>query len=436
MQVCPVMSTPANPTESLPVWEYATAGPLRERLNGLTLAGVKTTTFDVVDPAQPAPVAGSRWVMLGSDSARLAVLEVVEVLEMRLADVGWDLAEAEGESFRDLADWRQAHNQFWSSVGVPVTDETLVRCERFELLETLEGASGPRFPVVEVLAAPDDVEWVSAELAELDTIGIEEVAAGSTSNGTPIPDGFVMLRAGFASDTFAAVAERDLSGPHWRRFEVLIGNDWLDAWRDGFDPVPCGRFLIWPDWSDDEPPNDAAGLQVVRFDPGRAWGTGGHQSTLLALRLLQSLPSELLEGARVFDAGCGSGLLGIVAARLGASHVEAVDIDMASPPIVAANAALNGVASIVSASTESVVSVVEHSPGAFDVVLANILAPVLIELAPQLVRAVAPDGSLILAGLIDSQVADICRAFAPLRVQHIAADGIWRGLLLRPRPSL
>ena len=298
MKVCPVMSASANPPDSsahaLPVWEYATAGALRERLNGLTLAGVKTTTFDVVDPLESAPLVGSRWVMVGSDSARLAVLEVVEVLEMRLADVPWELADAEGESFRDVADWHQAHDRFWASVGETVTDETVVRCERFVLVERLDGASGPRFPVVEVLVAPDEVEWVSAELSDLDTIGIEEVALGFTTNATPIPADMVMLRAGFASDAMAATAERELTGARWRRFEVLIGDDWLDAWRDGFEPVSVGRLLIWPEWRDlpdPSTPNAAEGLQVVRFDPGRAWGTGGHQSTRLALQLLQSLPA-------------------------------------------------------------------------------------------------------------------------------------------------
>ncbi len=421
---------------SLPLWEYATAGPLRERLNGLTLAGVKTTTFDVVDPTEAPSVAGSRWVMVGSDSARLAVLEVLEVTEMRLADVPWELANAEGESFTDVADWRAAHNRFWASVGEVVTDETLVRCERFVLVEALEGASGPRFPVVEVLVSPDDVELVSADLAELDTIGIEEVAGGSTTNGTPVPEGMVMLRAGFASDAMAAAAEQELPGSHWRRFEVLIGDDWLDAWRDAFQPVVSGRFLIWPDWSDAEVPEDTAELQVVRFDPGRAWGTGGHQSTRLALRLLQSLPAEAVEGATVFDAGCGSGLLGIVAALLGATHVDAVDVDMAAPPIVAANAALSGVESVVSASTETVESVAQRAAGTYDIVLANILAPVLIGLAPHLTQSLAPHGQLILAGVIDSQVADICRAYQMLRLEHIAADGIWRGLLLRRKPRL
>ncbi len=437
MKVCPVMSASVNPPDSsvhaLPVWEYATAGALRERLNGLTLAGVKTTTFDVVDPLESAPLVGSRWVMVGSDSARLAVLEVVEVVEMRLADVPWELADAEGESFRDVADWHQAHDRFWASVGETVTDETVVRCERFVLVERLDGASGPRFPVVEVLVAPDEVEWVSAELSDLDTIGIEEVALGFTTNATPIPADMVMLRAGFASDAMAATAERELTGARWRRFEVLIGDDWLDAWRDGFEPVSVGRLLIWPEWRDlpdPSTPNAAEGLQVVRFDPGRAWGTGGHQSTRLALQLLQSLPAGTVKGAKVLDAGCGSGLLGIAAALMGAAPVDAVDVDMAAPPIVAANAARNDVGSVVTASTESVASVADRAAGTYDIVLANILAPVLIELAPQLVQALAPGGHLILAGLIDSQVGDICRAFTSLRVQHIAADGIWRGLLL------
>ncbi len=433
------MSAPVNLHESLPLWEYATPGPLRERLSGLTLAGVKTTTFDTVDPAEQPPVVGSQWVMVGSDSARLAVLEVIEVIEMRLGDVPWELAEAEGESFTDLADWRHAHNRFWASVGESVTDDTMVRCERFVVVETLPGATGPRFPVVEVLVGHDDIEWVSAELAELDTIGIEEVAAGSTTNGTPIAEGMVMLRAGFVSDHLAAAAEQELSQPHWRRFEVLIGDDWLDAWRDGFEPVSVGRFLIWPDWLDlggrDQAVGEESGaVEVIRFDPGRAWGTGGHQSTQLALALLQSLPPSVIHDAMVLDAGCGSGLLSIAAALMGAAHVDAVDIDIAAPPIVDRNATLNAVEHVITASTEPVASLGQRSAGAYTVVLANILAPVLVELAPHLRAALKPDGWLILAGLIDTQIDMIEAAFnggpAPLKVRQIVEDGVWRGMLL------
>jgi ribosomal protein L11 methyltransferase len=283
-----------------------------------------------------------------------------------------------------------------------------------------------------VLVPSDDVDWVSSELAELDTIGIEEITGGFTTRGRPVEAGFTLLRAGFVSDELAARAEAMLDGPYERRFEVLIGDDWLDAWRDGFEPVSVGDFLVWPDWkSGVEIPTGRDVGQVVRFDPGRAWGTGGHQSTKLALELLQDVPPTTLAHATVLDAGCGSGLLAVAAALLGAVHVDAVDIDITAPGVTDSNAARNGVGDRVHASNESVEAISQRNAGRYDVVLANILAPVLIELAPHLQIGLSTGGVLILAGLIDTQVDQIRNAFAPLTVVREVHDGVWRGLLLR-----
>jgi ribosomal protein L11 methyltransferase len=410
-----------------PAFLYATPGPLRERLCGLTLARVKTATFDIVEDDEPAPVPGKRWIMLGSDNSELAILETVEVHEMRLADVPWSLAEAEGESFVDLAHWRRAHESFWASIGYPVTDNTQVRCERIRVIEELPGAVGARYPVLEVVIDEAELEWVSGLLSEFDTIGIEEVRDGSTTNGTPIRDGQVLLRAGFASDQAAAEAEQELDGPWQRRFEVLIGNDWLDAWRESFAPVEIGRLLIWPAWTVPAP-QPAPGQVVVPFDPGRAWGTGGHESTKLALTLLQTIN---LDEWRVFDAGCGSGILGVAAALLGAALVDGVDIDMASPAIAAANADRAGVSDRVRVSTTPIEAWANNHMHTYDGIVANILAPVLIEIAPQLLRLRRQSAPVILAGLIGSQVERVAEAYSPLRIINRVNDGEWVGLLLQ-----
>jgi ribosomal protein L11 methyltransferase len=449
------MNPPANVDQSndlsgdpsdLPDWLYATPGPLRERLCGLSLAGVKTATFDVVDPTEPPPSAGSRWVMRGSDGSALAVLEVTECIEMRFAQVPWELASAEGESFVDLADWRSAHEAFWNGVGVPVDDDTMVRCERFRLMHRLPGADGPRFPTVEVLVPEADVEWASAELAEYDIVGIEEIRNGeirsgetlniqtrnaetvsTTTNGTPIGEGHVLLRVGCPSDAHAAELEQQLSKPWWRRFEVLIGDDWLDSWRDDFQPIEVGPILVWPAWFGD-PPALTSPRIAIPFEPGRAWGTGAHQSTQLALRLLLRLD---LRGAKVFDAGCGSGLLSVAAAKLGANEVLGCDIDMTAPAIAHANAERAGVRDRVTATTQSIRELTESTSGRWDVVVANILAPVLIDHADDLQQLVALNGHIVLAGLIDEQLERVSNAYLPFRVITTLADGTWQGLLLQ-----
>jgi ribosomal protein L11 methyltransferase len=274
-----------------------------------------------------------------------------------------------------------------------------------------------------------DAEWVSSDLAELDTIGIEEVIGTHTTNGTEVPPAHVLYRAGFVSDLAAATAERELSGDIWRRLEVVIGNEWLDAWRDGFEPVEVGRVLIWPAWQGDPPEPTTVDQIVLSFDPGRAWGTGGHESTKLALRLLQSLP-ELID-ATLLDAGCGSGILSVAAIRLGAAHADGVDTDMSAPEITRNNAVRNFVGEHIIASNTLVVDLAQTHTGAYDVVVANILAPVLIELASDLLRLRKPGAPIVLAGLIDSQIERVVAAYAPLTATRVISDGVWRGLILR-----
>jgi ribosomal protein L11 methyltransferase len=425
------MTTPAEHDNfaDLPLWEYATPGPLRERLCGLTLAGVKTATFDVVTENEEPPPIGSQWVMIGSDNARLAVLEVVKLTEMRIAEVPWALANAEGESFTDVAHWRRGHDQFWNTIGLIIEDDTMVRCEQFRLVEVLPAATAARYPVVEVIAPVADADWVSSELAELDTIGIEEVASAYSTDGREVPSDHLLFRAGFASDVAAAHAELELSRNWWRRFEVLIGNEWLDAWRDDFTPVEVGRLLVWPSWKGDAPAVAHPDQLVIPFDPGRAWGTGGHESTKLALTMLQALPE--LVGATVFDAGCGSGILSVAAVLLGADHADGVDTDMASPQIMMENAERSLVQDRVSASAESIEHVAFTRPGSYGLIVANILAPVLIEIAPALLTLRQPGAPIVLAGLIDTQVERVLRAYAPLQKSAELRDGVWRGLVLR-----
>ncbi len=430
---------PSDPSDSLrspldlPVWEYATPGPLRERLCGLTLAGRKTATFHIVDD-ETMTESGTRWAMVASDGSPLAVLEVTEITQMRFADVPWELADAEGESFVDVADWADGHGRFWNSIGITVHNDTIVQCERFRLVEVLPAAVGARYPVVEVVVPLSDIELASAELAELDTIGIEEVAVGFRTNNEAIPADHVMLRAGFRSYEAAATAEQELSQPWPRRFEVLVGDEWLDAWRDGFQSIQVGRVLVTPAWIPALPLPEQSDLIVIDFDPGRAWGTGAHESTKLALLLMQSLA---LTNATVFDAGCGSGILSVAAALLGARSVHGVDIDMASPAITHENAERNRVRHIVDSSNETVQSVAERhlaTASGFDVVVANILAPVLIELAPSLMQLRRPNAPVVLAGLIDTQVERVVQAFAPLVCTRSESDGVWRGLVLNNAP--
>ena len=202
------------------------------------------------------------------------------------------------------------------------------------------------------------------------------------------------------------------------------GAEHLDAWRAWATPQRAGeRVVLQPAWLDVGPV--AASDLVVLLDPGRTFGSGSHPSTRLAVAVLEA---HLRPGDRVLDVGGGSGVLAVVAARLGAASAHALDIDPAAPEVMRANARANGVGDVVVASNTPLAEVGD----VFDVVLANIGVRVLAELAGDLRRRVRPGGLLVLAGLLDEQVdAVLERAYPGLvEVERRSVEG-WSAVLLR-----
>lgn len=179
--------------------------------------------------------------------------------------------------------------------------------------------------------------------------------------------------------------------------------DWVRAWLQHARPLRFGKRLwICPSGHR----VDAADAVVIDLDPGLAFGTGTHPSTVLCLEWLADAD---LKGRRVLDYGCGSGVLAIAALKLGASNAQATDIDPQALLASADNAARNGV----TARLRSVMPEQLDAPSAaYDVVLANILAGPLIALAPQLALHVKPGGWIVLAGLLQRQADEVRAAYA------------------------
>ena len=216
-----------------------------------------------------------------------------------------------------------------------------------------------------------------------------------------------LVRALFQESSDAALNLDRLAtvlGPHvtqTARVRAVQDQVWERAWLVGWKSLRFGRRL-WVCPRAAEAPEDPQAI-VVRLDPGLAFGTGTHPTTALCLQLLDSLP---IEGRSVIDYGCGSGILGVAALKLGAAQVVAVDLDPQALIATRDNAHRNGVGSSI-----TVQGIEAYLPSAFCVV-ANILAGPLIELAPKLTLACEPGGHLLLSGLLKTQAYAVKGAYA------------------------
>ncbi len=190
------------------------------------------------------------------------------------------------------------------------------------------------------------------------------------------------------------------------RVSTLAEEDWANAWKEHFKVHRIGeRVVVRPPWIAHEPQGDEV---VVELDPGMAFGTGLHPSTRLSTLGVEQVVSQ---GDRVLDVGTGSGILAIAALKLGAAHADAVDVETVAVRSAQENAARNGVADRIDVRHGSV-GLGEPFLGEYDVVLANIIARILIELADGIVTAARPGGSMVLAGIITEREADVVSAFA------------------------
>ncbi len=183
----------------------------------------------------------------------------------------------------------------------------------------------------------------------------------------------------------------------------LDDQTWERVWLEHFHPMRFGsRLWVCPDG---QRPNNAKEAVVLELDPGLAFGTGTHPTTALCLGWLDA---HNIKGKTIIDYGCGSGILAIAALLLGARSVLAIDHDPQALQATADNAKKNGVAN------QLTIALPENAPNdPADIVLANILAGPLIELAPKLASMVKPGGEIILSGILQEQAATVCAAYQP-----------------------
>lgn len=222
----------------------------------------------------------------------------------------------------------------------------------------------------------------------------------------------------FEIDTDFAGLERSFSDSAVVPVQVwtttLRDRNWQESWRDQFKPQRFGGLWICPTWA-----RAPAGPEpVVRIDPGMAFGTGNHATTAMCLDWLAE--SGVVAGATVLDYGCGSGILALAAAKLGAADVTAVDIDPAALVVCRDNVRLNAVADIKVLAPEAL------GTQRYDLVVANILLEPLALLAERFAALVVSGGSIVLSGILREQSERLLAAYAgPFKMQTQRQLGEW-----------
>ena len=217
-------------------------------------------------------------------------------------------------------------------------------------------------------------------------------------------------------------------GPLEIKVDTLAETNWEESWKDNYPPQPVGKSLVvLPYWLAD---TDTEGRKPVILDPGLTFGTGAHPSTQM---VMEAMEEQLAPGGACLDLGSGSGILSIAALRLGAKCAIGVDIDPKAEDIARENAAYNGFgADVFTALTGNVLAdkqLMERlAAGSYDMVLVNIVADVIVSLAPVLPRFLKENTRLILSGILDTRLADVTQALqrAGIRVTDIRQKEEWR----------
>lgn len=260
----------------------------------------------------------------------------------------------------------------------------------------------------------EDVEVAADALWALGVVAVEERSGA---------DGRAELWTSLGDDREAVLAAVGEFPERWHARTEHVDDAVVDTWREYATPTWIdAELVVRPAWIDE--PVEAA--VVLDIEPGATFGMGDHPTTVLSLRALHRCISND-SAEHVLDVGCGSGVLAVAAVRLGAADAYGIDISPAAEPITLDNAARNGVAGRVRASTQPLHEV----QGRYDLVLANILAPTLIELADDLKRVLADDGTLIISGILADRHDHVLQALRPLQVQQVDELDGWVAVTLR-----
>lgn len=228
------------------------------------------------------------------------------------------------------------------------------------------------------------------------------------------------------SERLASLAQHGIDkGAGAVSWKAVADEDWAETWKAFFHTEKIGaRTVIKPTWEEYEA---KAGEIVVELDPGAAFGTGQHATTSLCIRALEDL---VRPGMTVFDVGTGSGVLAIVAAKLGAKRVEAVDFDPVAVRVACENVRQNGAEDVVHTERSNLLKSVA---GEADIIIANIIADIIVRLFGEVKGSLAAGGTMLLSGIIEDRLADVVEAAGQhgFSVAKIEQEKGWAAIIVK-----
>ena len=231
------------------------------------------------------------------------------------------------------------------------------------------------------------------------------------------------------TDAVAFIRERLAESGTMAKFKVtgVSEEDWANSWKAYYKPLHIGKkMVIVPKWETYAP---KAGEIVVTMDPGMAFGTGTHETTRLVIELLEEYVKS---GMKVLDVGCGSGILAICAAKLGAGKCRAYDIDPVAVRVARENIADSGEKNV-TCDVSDLLRNVDLSDGPYDLICANIVADIIIRMAPDVARYMKPDAVLLASGIITERAEEVTAALEAhgLKVARRLDDNGWCALVVK-----
>lgn len=266
--------------------------------------------------------------------------------------------------------------------------------------------------VIQIVTSLAEVELAADRLWQAGAGAVEEVA---------LDDGRAGVRSVLASDDARSIERLGPLPSGWAIEWIEDADEPADTWRRFVAPIEVGeRIVVRPAWL----PEVHDGRIEIAIEPGGSFGLGDHPTTRLTAAAVDRLVTP---GCTVLDVGCGSGVLAIIAARLGASRAIGIDIAEAAVEATRDNATRNDVADLVTASSTPIAEV----PGSYDLVLANVLAPTIVAMADDLRRLLAPGGSLVVSGVLAESHEHVVAALAPLVPVRTDTIDAWAAVELR-----